>query len=110
MSRLAYVGVLAFVLVGSLWLEVVLRTHVLRRWRRLMLTMVLPVVAFVVWDAYAIAAGHWTFDTTRILGFTVVAGVPIDEVLFFIVIPIASVLTLEAVRAVKPHWLAGDEQ
>ena len=110
MSRWSYVGVLVFVLAGSLWLEVFLRTHVLRRWRRLLLTLIAPVALFVLWDATAIANGHWTFDPTRILGIEVVAGVPIDEVLFFIVIPLASVLTLEAVRSVKPHWQAGDEQ
>lgn len=109
LERFSYVGVLLFVVFGSIWLEVFLRTRVLARWRRLLLTMIVPVIVFVAWDAYAIASGHWTFDVDRILGFQVVAGVPIDEVLFFIVIPFASILTLEAVRSVKPHWLAGDE-
>jgi hypothetical protein len=35
--------------------------------------------------------------------------VPVDEILFFVTIPIASVLTLEAVRSVK-SWPAGDEE
>ena len=57
MTRFAYVGVLACCLLGTAWLEVVLRTRVYRRWRRLLLTL-LPVVAvFVAWDLYAIAAG-----------------------------------------------------
>ena len=34
---------------------------------------------------------------------------PFDEVLFFVAIPIAAILTLEAVRSVKPHWGVGDE-
>ena len=109
LERFSYVGVLLFVVFGSIWLEVFLRTRVLARWRRMLLTMIVPVLVFIAWDAYAIASGHWTFDFDRILGFEVVAGVPIDEVLFFIVIPFASILTLEAVRSVKPHWLAGDE-
>ncbi len=108
-GRLSYVAVLVFVLLGSLWLEIVLRTRVLRRWRRFLLILPVPIVAFVAWDAYAIAAGHWTFDESRILGWRVIAGVPIDEVLFFACIPLASVLTLEAVRSVK-GWRAGDEQ
>lgn len=113
-GRLSYVAILAFVLVGSLWLEVALRTRVLARWRRLLLTMVIPIALFVCWDAYAIASGHWTFDVERILGIEVVAGVPIDEVLFFVCIPLASVLTLEAVRSVKNRpttsWRVGDEE
>lgn len=105
----SYVAVLMFVLAGCLWLEVLLRTRVLRRWRRFLLTLVLPVAVFIVWDAYAISAGHWNFNLDRILGVPIVAGVPIDEVLFFVCIPLASILTLEAVRSVKPRWRAGDE-
>ncbi len=108
LERFAYVGVLALILIGCLWLEFVLRTRVLRRWRRLLLSMVLPLIVFIAWDAYAIASGHWTFDESRILGIRVVAGVPIDEVLFFLVIPLAAILTLEAVRSVKPQWPVGD--
>ena len=37
------------------------------------------------------------------------AALPLEEVLFFVVVPLASVLTLEAVRSARPHWPAGDE-
>jgi len=107
-SRLSYAGVLLFVLVGCTWLEVVVRTRVLRRWRRLLLALVPGLVVFAAWDAYAIATGHWYFDELRILGWRPVADVPIDELAFFVVIPYAAILTFEAVRAVK-GWPAGDE-
>ena len=108
MSHFAYLGVLVFVLVGTAWLEVLLRTRVYRRWRRLLLTL-LPVVAvFVAWDIYAIASGHWTFDPERTTGVILPGDLPLDELLFFIVIPIAALLTLEAVRSVK-RWEVGDE-
>ena len=108
MSHFAYLGVLVFVLVGTAWLEVLLRTRVYRRWRRLLLTL-LPVVAlFVAWDIYAIASGHWDFDPERTTGVILPGSLPLDELLFFIVIPIAALLTLEAVRSVK-RWEVGDE-
>ncbi|MGV1004307.1 MAG: lycopene cyclase domain-containing protein [Candidatus Nanopelagicales bacterium] len=107
-NRLAYLGVLLFVLVGCLWLEFAMRTRVFRRVWRLLLSMVLPVLLFTAWDAYAISAGHWYFDRTKILDWQVVAGVPLDEILFFLVIPLASVLTLEGVRSVS-SWRVGDE-
>ena len=108
MARLSYVAILAFVLVGCLWLEIALRTRVLARPRRLLLTLLPVVVVFFLWDAYAISQGHWWFDIGRILGLYVPGSVPFDEILFFAVIPIASVLTLEAVRSVR-GWPAGDE-
>jgi lycopene cyclase domain-containing protein len=106
-ANFAYVGVLVFVLVGSLWLEIVLRTHVFARWRRLLLVLAVVVWPFLLWDAYAIGQGHWWFDTDRILGIYLPGEIPLDELLFFLVIPLASILTLEAVRSVK-GWAVGD--
>lgn len=108
MSRFAYVGVLVFVLLGSGWLEIALRTRVYSRWRRLLLALAPVVVVFCLWDLYAIASGHWTFDPDRTTGVVLPGGLPLDEVLFFVVVPIASILTLEAVRSVK-RWEVGDE-
>lgn len=99
MSHLAYLAVLGFVLVGSGWLEWGLRTRVLRRWRRLVLTLVPVVVVFAIWDAYAIDAGHWWFDTSRIVGVLAPGGIPVEELFFFVVVPTAAILTLEAVRS-----------
>jgi lycopene cyclase domain-containing protein len=108
MRHLAYLAVLAGCLAAALWLEPILRVNVFRRWRRLLLTL-LPVVAvFVLWDLAAIAAGHWTFDPAQITGVFLPGGLPLDEVLFFVVVPVCAILGFEAVRAVlrKP---AGDE-
>ena len=108
-ARLSYVAVLAFVIIGSGWLEIMLRTRVLKRWKRLLLSIAPVVVVFFLWDAYAVAAEHWSFDENRILGIFIPPSVPLDEVLFFIVIPLASILTLEAVRSAM-GWPAGDEE
>lgn len=97
-----------FILSGTLWLEVVLRTHVLRRTRRLVLSIAPVLAVFVVWDLYAIAHDHWTFDAERVTGIELPGQLPMDEVLFFVVVPLAAVLTFEAVRSVK-GWPAGDE-
>lgn len=106
-ANLAYVGVLVFVLIGSLWLEFVLRTRVFARLPRLLLVLAVVIWPFLLWDAYAINQGHWWFDTERILGVYLPGEIPLDELLFFLVIPIASILTLEAVRSVK-GWAVGD--
>ena len=107
MSQWAYLGVLVFVLLGTAWLEVFLRTRVYRRWQRLTLSIAPVLLVFVAWDVYAIVSGHWDFDTSRTTG-VVFGVVPLDEVLFFIVIPTAAILTLEAVRSVR-GWTVGDE-
>ncbi|MDP9395740.1 MAG: lycopene cyclase domain-containing protein [Actinomycetota bacterium] len=108
MARLAYVGMLGFVVLGTAPLEVFLRTGVYRRWRRLLLTLAPVLVVFLAWDLYAIAAGHWTFDPAQTLGVLLPGGIPVEELAFFVIVPVASVLTLEAVRAVR-GWSVGDE-
>jgi lycopene cyclase domain-containing protein len=109
MSKFAYVSVLLGCILGTAWLEVFLRTKVYRRAIRLVLTILPVLVVFSVWDAYAIAQGHWTFDDRYITGITTIANIPLDEILFFIIIPICAILSFEAVRSAR-KWEAGDEQ
>lgn len=98
---------LVFCVAGTLPLELWLGVRVYRQWRRLVLTL-LPVVAvFVAWDLYAIAAGHWDFDRRQTLGVVLPGGLPLEELLFFAVVPTCSVLALEAVRRVR-GWPVGD--
>jgi len=108
MSKFAYVGVLLACLIGTAWLEYFLRTKVYRRTIRLFLTVLPIALVFSIWDAYAIAQGHWKFDSRYVTGITTFANIPLDEILFFIVIPICSILSFEAVRSAR-NWQAGDE-
>ncbi|HEU0103238.1 MAG TPA: lycopene cyclase domain-containing protein [Mycobacteriales bacterium] len=105
--RLVYLAVLAGCLVGTLPLELVLHTRVYGRPLRLLLTLLPVVVVFVCWDVLAIRAGHWSYDPRQTTGLHL-GDLPLEELLFFLVIPVCAVLTLEAVRAVK-HWPVGDE-
>ena len=110
MGNFSYIAVLIGCLLGSGWLELVLRTRVYRRWMRLGLSILPVLIIFTIWDIYAISQGHWTFDERYVTGIIAVANVPLEEILFFISIPICGVLTLEGVRSTKPHWKVGDEQ
>ena len=109
MRHLSYLFVLAACLLAALWLEPVLKVNVLRRWRRLLLTLVPVVVIFGLWDLAAIAAGHWTFDPAQTTGILLPGRLPLDEVLFFVTVPVCAVLGFEAVRAVLRRP-AGDEE
>jgi lycopene cyclase domain-containing protein len=108
MRHLAYLFVLAGCLAAALWLEPVLKVNVFRRGRRLLLTVLPVVIVFVLWDLAAIAAGHWRFDPAQTTGIVLPGGLPLDELLFFIVVPVCAILGFEAVRAVL-RLPAGDE-
>ena len=100
---------LLFVICGSFWLEIVLKVGVLRRIKRTFLSVAPISLMFLIWDAYAIHSGHWYFDEKQILGIIGPFGIPLEEFLFFLIVPLAALLTIEAVRTVKKHWVVGDE-
>lgn len=102
----AYVAMLAFCLAGTLPLVPAFGLSVLRQPRRLLLTIALAGTPFLLWDLYATHAGHWWFDEDQTLP-PRVAGLPLEEIGFFVVIPIVSVLTFEAVTVARRRGLRG---
>lgn len=102
-------AMLGFVVVASWWLEFAFRLRVLRDPKRLIETVALASPLFILWDAFAIANEHWFFSEEQTLGIYGPLGIPLEEYLFFIVIPIAAVLTLEGVTNFLPtvrRWIA----
>ena len=98
-DRWQYLIVLAACLVITAPLEV-FKPGVYRRPRQLA-RAVLPVAAvFLVWDELAIAAHVWTYNPAYIIGRYIPVRVPIEEVLFFLVIPLCALLTYNAVSAI----------
>ncbi|TAM88188.1 MAG: lycopene cyclase domain-containing protein [Jatrophihabitans sp.] len=104
MTHLVYLAILAACALGTLPLEFVLGTRVYARWRRLLLTLVPVVIVFAGGDVGAVAAGTWEYDPRYLVGVTLPGRLPLEEVLFFLVIPTCAILTLEAVRARRPDW------
>ena len=106
MGHLTYLALLVGCLVVTAPLEIVLRVRVYARWRRLLIALVPEFVVFVAWVLSAIAAHHWHYSARLTLGVRLPGGMPVEEVLFFLVVPVCAVLTLEAVRRVT-GWDAG---
>lgn len=100
MRALSYLVLLVGCLAATVPLEWVFGLRVLRRPRLLVATLALAATPFVLWDLWATERGHWAFDLDQTLGLTVPGGLPIEEVAFFVVIPLAILLTFEAVGAV----------
>jgi lycopene cyclase domain-containing protein len=98
-DRWQYLLLLAACLAITLPLEVFKPGVYRRPW--LVVRAVLPVAAvFLVWDELAIAAHVWTYNPAYIVGRYLPVRVPIEEVLFFLVIPVCGLLTYNAVNAI----------
>ena len=99
-DRYQYLLLMAGCLLITLPLEFVLRARVYRRPRRLLLSLLPMLVLFVAWDVLGIVRGHWTYSADYTTGILLPAKVPVEEIVFFLVIPVCGLLTYEAVGTV----------
>ncbi len=97
-DRYQYVVVMTACLVLTLPLEFLFGARVWRRPKRLLVAIVPVLAVFTFWDLWASAHGTWTFDRRYTVGVTLPGGMAVEELLFFVTIPICTLLTLEAVR------------
>lgn len=109
MAHLTYAALLAGCLLLTAPLELVLKVRVYARWRLLLVALAPEFVVFVGWTLYAISAGHWRYSAVRTLDVKLPGGIPVEEVGFFLVVPVCAVLALEAVAKVT-GWRVWDDR
>lgn len=73
------------------------KVHFVGRWRALFPAMLLVASAFIAWDALFTHLGVWGFSHMYTLG-PRVAGLPMEELLFFFAIPYCCVFTYEVLN------------
>ncbi|MFC0674383.1 lycopene cyclase domain-containing protein [Brachybacterium hainanense] len=95
-----YLILLAACVAITLPLELVLGARVYRSPRRLLRALAPVVLVFVAWDLLGVHRGHWWYAPGKITGITLPGGLPLEELLFFLVIPVCGLLTLEGVETV----------
>jgi lycopene beta-cyclase len=100
MDRLQYLGLMLGCLLLTLPLEFVFDARVWRRPRRLVTALTPAFLVFVVWDLWASATETWRFNRAYTVGVRLPGGMAVEELLFFVTIPICALLTLESVRNV----------
>lgn len=66
-------------------------------WKSVFLAIVLVAIPFLIWDVVFTKNGVWGFNPSYYLGVTIY-GLPLEEILFFICIPYASIFTHYAFR------------
>lgn len=98
MDRFQYLALMLACIVLTLPLEFLFGARVWRRPRRLAAAVLPVLVAFVVWDLWATHRGTWSFNPKYTIGWNLPGGMAVEELLFFTVIPVCALLTLESVR------------
>lgn len=68
------------------------RMHYIQWWKSVFLSIFIVGIFFIIWDIIFTQQGVWGFNPDYHIGLNL-AGLPIEEVLFFIFIPYASIFT-----------------
>ena len=74
-----------------------------KKWPYLFSAIFLVMIPFLVWDYYFTTKGHWGFNSNYLIGFKLFS-LPIEEILFFIMIPYASLFGYYAIRFHFPQF------
>jgi lycopene cyclase domain-containing protein len=96
-DHLQYLFLMAGCVLATLPLELVFGARVWRRPRRLLTVLAAPVVIFCAWDVAAIAHHQWRYAARYVTGVDLPGHLPIEEVVFFVVVPVCAILTFEVV-------------
>lgn len=94
-----YMIVLGAILLFPLLLSIIMRLDMYAHWRSMLKATGIVCAAYWTWDALVTARGHWSFNPAYVLGLNI-AGMPLEEWLFFIVLAFVSIFTYEATRKV----------
>jgi len=76
----------------------------IKQWKTVFLSIFLVAFLFVIWDILFTEIGVWGFNDSYHLPFKI-AGLPVDEMLFFICIPYASIFIHYSLAYFKPNLL-----
>ena len=67
-------------------------------------------VIYLTPDTWAIAHKNWFFDTHQIINVDVLPKVPLEELLFFIVVPLTVILSYQALLKLTGWQQDGESQ
>jgi lycopene cyclase domain-containing protein len=93
-----YFLILAASLAGPLALSFDKKVAFYKKWKYLFPAMLLPALLYITWDIYFTAIGVWSFNENYITGVKLI-NLPVEEVLFFFVVPYCCVFIYDCVRS-----------
>ncbi len=106
----AYTLLHVFTFVPVLALSFDQNVHYYKKWRFLWPAILITGAFFIIWDVFFTHKGVWGFNEAYLIGVTAF-GLPLEECLFFVVVPFACIFIYECLNFyVKRDWLAPYEK
>jgi lycopene cyclase domain-containing protein len=74
-----------------------------KRWKYLFPSLLIVGIIFIIWDVFFTRWGIWGFNSRYLTGIDLI-NLPVEEWLFFLTIPYASVFIYDCIKAYFPVW------
>jgi lycopene cyclase domain-containing protein len=100
-THFTYFLILAASIAGPLALSFDNKVAFYRQWKYLLPAMILPAIFYIIWDSYFTRQGVWSFNENYITGIFYF-DLPIEEILFFFVVPYCCIFIYECIRIYFP--------
>jgi lycopene cyclase domain-containing protein len=97
-----YFLILACSLAGPLALSFDKKVAFYKKWKYVFTAMILPALFYIVWDGYFAGENIWFFNADYIATKTNIYNLPVEEVLFFFVVPYCCTFIYECVKCYLP--------
>jgi lycopene cyclase domain-containing protein len=97
MKQLTYLLVLAFTLSYPLLKSFEERIRYYKKWKALFPAILISAAVFIAWDIWFVSMNIWNFKPEYTLGFFYY-GLPLEEWLFFFIVPFACVFIYEVMN------------
>lgn len=101
-THYTYFIILAASLAGPLLLSFDKKVAFYKKWKYLFPAMIIPALLYIAWDIFFTDKGVWSFNEKYITGIKLY-NLPIEEVLFFFVVPYCCVFIYECIRCYFPY-------
>jgi lycopene cyclase domain-containing protein len=100
-THYTYLLILACSLAGPLALSFDKKVSFYKKWKQVFMAMILPAIFYCIWDGIFANMHIWFFHEKYITGIFIF-NLPIEEVLFFFVVPYCCIFIYECVRSYFP--------
>jgi lycopene cyclase domain-containing protein len=100
-THYTYFLILAASLAGPLALSFDKKVAFYKKWKYIFPAMLVPALLYIAWDMFFTMKGVWSFNLDYITGYAV-GNLPLEEVLFFFVVPYCCLFIYECIRSYFP--------
>lgn len=102
-THYTYFIILAASLFGPLVLSFDNKVAFYKNWKFLFPAMIFPAAFYILWDMYFTHKHVWCFNAEYVTGIKIV-NLPIEEILFFFVVPYCCLFIYDCLKAYFPDW------